>query len=388
MKLLPPSSASDEESLKRFQREARASAALDHPNIVRTFDIGLDGKLHYLVMEYVDGKTLHEVVQAEGPLEVHRACAFIRQAALGLQHAHEAGLIHRDIKPGNLIVDAADTVKILDLGLARFIGESAETEEVLTKGVIGTPDYLAAEQIQDSHRVDIRADIFSLGGTLYFALTGRPPYGDQGTPAKKLQWQLTHDPYPIHMFRPEVPDEVVTILTRMMAKGLRERYQKPAEVAAALEPHTQAPDPEAAAPRRRSRQAGPDSGPKTPPRTARKITSAPPSTAPIADVSGRGGTNVRSARPAGGDAGAGREEAPRSDGEQGGEGTQGLFRCAAAGLARCRHGNLVAGSGGWELRPFRLRLTASGKNGGPLAPRVDSDSRSESATLIVSVRSY
>lgn len=240
LKLLPPSAAADEESLRRFQREARACAALDHPNIVRAFAVGQEGKVHYLVMEFVDGKTLHEVVQAEGPLEIHRACDFARQAALGLQHAHEAGLIHRDIKPGNLIVDARGTVKILDLGLARFLGEAegGGSEEVLTKGVIGTPDYLAPEQTRDSHGVDIRADIYGLGGSLYFALTGRPPFGEEGTAARKLQWQLTHDPYPIHMFRPEVPEELVAILGKMLAKDLRQRYQKPAEVAEALEPWT------------------------------------------------------------------------------------------------------------------------------------------------------
>ena len=169
VKVLPAAKAEDPAALERFYREARAVAALDHPNIVRAYDIDQDENLHFLVMEYVDGASLQEIVKKSGPLDVLRACHYIRQAAVGLQHAHEAGLVHRDIKPGNILVDRTGTVKILDMGLARFFHDE---EDMLTKkydeNVLGTADYLAPEQALDSHGVDIRADIYSLGATFYF----------------------------------------------------------------------------------------------------------------------------------------------------------------------------------------------------------------------------
>src|SRR5579884_1107460 len=167
LKVLPTAKAEDPSSLERFYREARAVAALDHPNIVRAYDIDQEDNLHFLVMEHVDGANLQEVVKKTGPMDVVRACHYIRQAALGLQHAHEgAGIVHRDIKPSNILVDRNGIVKILDMGLARFFHDE---EEVLTHkftdDVLGTADYLAPEQALDSHSVDIRADIYSLGAT-------------------------------------------------------------------------------------------------------------------------------------------------------------------------------------------------------------------------------
>src|SRR5581483_8642012 len=162
VKVLPTAKAADEAALQRFYREARAVAALDHPNIVHDYDIDQDETLHFLVMEYVDGASLQEIVKKTGPLDVPRACNYIRQAALGLQHAHEAGLVHRDIKPANILVDRTGQVKILDLGLARFFNDE---DDIITKkydeNVMGTADYLAPEQAVDSHAVDIRADIYS-----------------------------------------------------------------------------------------------------------------------------------------------------------------------------------------------------------------------------------
>jgi serine/threonine protein kinase len=232
LKVLPTNHAQDEESLKRFYREARAAAALEHPNIVRAYDIDKDEKVHFLVMEYVEGKQLHDLVRKHGPLDVPRAADYIRQAASGLAHAHAAGLVHRDIKPGNLIVDTTGTVKILDMGLARFLQEGGE---VLTQGVLGTPDYLAPEQVEDSHRVDIRADIYSLGATLYYCLTGRPPFAE-GTPAQKMIAHQTREPPPIGTFRPGVPIELEEVVGTMMAKSPANRYQTPAEVVEALTP--------------------------------------------------------------------------------------------------------------------------------------------------------
>src|SRR5690242_6481282 len=244
VKVLPTAKADDPSSLERFYREARAVAALDHPNIVRAYDIDQDEKLHFLVMEYVDGSSLQEIVKRSGALDPVRAAHYIHQSALGLQHAHEAaGLVHRDIKPGNILVDRSGTVKVLDMGLARFFHDE---EDVLTKkydeNVLGTADYLAPEQALDSHAVDIRADIYSLGATFYFCLTGKTPFSE-GTVAQKLIWHQTRQPKPIRSIRADVPEGLLAVIDRMMAKEAGQRYQTPLEVAEALAPWTQEPIP-------------------------------------------------------------------------------------------------------------------------------------------------
>jgi len=244
VKVLPTAKADDPASLERFYREARAVAALDHPNIVRAYDIDQDDKLHFLVMEFVDGANFQEIVKRSGPMEVLRAAHYIRQAALGIQHAHEAaGLVHRDIKPGNILVDRNGIVKVLDMGLARFFHDE---EDILTKkydeNVLGTADYLAPEQALDSHGVDIRADIYSLGATFYFILTGRPPFAE-GSVAQKLIWHQTRQPKPVRSIRPDVPAELAAVLEKAMAKDPAQRYQTPLAVAEALTPWTQTPIP-------------------------------------------------------------------------------------------------------------------------------------------------
>jgi serine/threonine protein kinase len=244
VKVLPAAKAEDPSSLERFYREARAVAALDHPNIVRAYDIDQDDKLHFLVMEYVDGASLQELIKKFGPMDITRAAHYIRQAAIGLQHAHQAaGLVHRDIKPGNVLVDRAGIVKVLDMGLARFFHDE---EDVLTKkydeSVLGTADYLAPEQALDSHGVDIRADIYSLGATFYFILTGSTPFSE-GTVAQKLIWHQTRQPKSVVSQRPEVPAELAAVVEKMMAKEPAQRYQTPAEVVEALAPWTQQPIP-------------------------------------------------------------------------------------------------------------------------------------------------
>jgi serine/threonine protein kinase len=244
VKVLPAAKAEDPAALERFYREARAVAALDHPNIVRAYDIDQDEKLHFLVMEHVDGASLQEIVKKSGPLGVLRAAHYMRQAALGLQHAHEAaGLVHRDIKPGNILVDRNGIVKILDMGLARFFHDE---EDMLTRkydeNVLGTADYLAPEQALDSHGVDIRADIYSLGATFYFCLTGHPPFVE-GSVAQKLIWHQTRQPRALRLERPETPEGLIAVVERMMAKDPGHRYQSPLEVAEALVPWTQTPIP-------------------------------------------------------------------------------------------------------------------------------------------------
>jgi len=243
VKVLPTAKATDPSSLERFYREARAVAALDHPNIVHAYDIDQDGSLHFLVMEFVDGASLQEMIKRGGPMDPVRAAHYIRQAALGLGHAYERGLIHRDIKPGNLLVDRSGTVKVLDMGLARFFNDE---EDILTKkyddSILGTADYLSPEQAVDSHDVDVRADIYSLGATFYSMVTGRTPFGD-GTVAQKLIWHQSRQPKPVCALRPDVPEALAAIIQKMMAKEPAQRFQTPQEVADALEPWTKTPIP-------------------------------------------------------------------------------------------------------------------------------------------------
>jgi serine/threonine protein kinase len=243
LKVLPIDKIKDDESaVARFEREARAAAALDHPNIVRAHDIDTDGKMHFLVMEYVDGASLQEIIKKHGPLEINRACHYIADAARGLQHAHEAGWVHRDVKPGNLLLDRNGTIKLLDMGLARLFADDTDnlTKRYEKNAVLGTADYLAPEQATNSSDVDIRADIYSLGATMYYLLTGRGPF-DDGTVTQKLIWHQTRPPEPIRNLRPEVPKDLETVINKMMAKKPVHRFQEPTAVVAALAPWTEQP---------------------------------------------------------------------------------------------------------------------------------------------------
>jgi serine/threonine protein kinase len=243
LKILPVDKLKDDDSARdRFDREARAAAALDHPNIVRAYDSDADGKFHFLVMEFVDGASLQEVVKKHGPLDITRACHYIADAARGLQHAHEAGWVHRDIKPGNLLIDRFGTIKILDMGLARLFTDDTDnlTKRYEKDAVLGTADYLAPEQATHSSDVDVRADIYSLGATFYYLLTGRSPF-DDGTVTQKLIWHQTRQPDSVRALRPEVPKELEAVIAKMMAKKPVHRYQEPSAVIAALEPWTSTP---------------------------------------------------------------------------------------------------------------------------------------------------
>jgi serine/threonine protein kinase len=235
VKVLPTSRSKDPSALERFYREARAVAALDHPNIVRAYDIDQDGDVHFLVMEYIEGASLQEVVKSHEPLPVATAANYIYQAALGLQHAFQrAGLIHRDIKPDNILVDRRGVVKVLDMGLARFFHDDTDLlTQVYDEKVLGTIDYLAPEQVIDSPNVDIRADIYSLGATFYFCLTGQTLFGQAGIALKRI-WHQVRQPKPVRTVRPEVPEELAEVLTKMIAKNPAHRYQTPQEVADAL----------------------------------------------------------------------------------------------------------------------------------------------------------
>ena len=238
VKVLPLEKLSDPSNLERFYREARAVAALDHPNIVRAHDIDKADNLHFLVMEYVDGASMQEIVARFGQVDYIRAAHYIAQSAIGLHHANELGMVHRDIKPGNLLLDRSGVIKILDMGLARFFNDKNDnlTAKYDDKCVLGTADYLAPEQAL-SNVVDIRADIYALGGTFYFMLTGQSPVPD-GTIAQKLVFHQTEQPKPVTEFRDDVPSELLAVLERMMRKNPNERYQTPLEVAEALAPWT------------------------------------------------------------------------------------------------------------------------------------------------------
>ena len=227
IKVLPRAKSADPASLERFEREARAGGSIDHPNIVRAYDKDQDGDLHYLVMDFVDGCSLSEIVTATGPLDPQRAGNYLYQAALGLQHAHDSGLIHRDIKPANILIDRQGVVKILDMGLARFFNDH---DDMITKKydetVLGTADYLSPEQAIDSHTVDIRSDIYSMGCTFYYTLTGQPPFGD-GSVAQKLIWHQTRAPKLLSEVRPDIPNDLNAIIARCMMKKADDRFASP-----------------------------------------------------------------------------------------------------------------------------------------------------------------
>jgi serine/threonine protein kinase len=237
VKVLPSARADNPAALARFYREARAAGVLNHPNLVKCHDIDQDNGLHFLVIDYVDGTNLQDLVTRFGPLTIVRAVHYLRQAAAGLQYAHQSGLIHRDIKPANILLERTGLVRILDLGLARFFQDEADqlTLNFDEKNVLGTADYVSPEQALNSHDVDIRADIYSLGATFYFLLAGHPPF-PEGKAAQKLIWHQTRDPRPLHEERAEVPEALSRLVARMMAKDPAKRPQTPGEVIAALEP--------------------------------------------------------------------------------------------------------------------------------------------------------
>lgn len=239
LKVIRKDHADREATIRRFGREIRHSAQFDHPHIVKTLDADdVDGSL-LLVMEYVEGSDLGKVVRERGPLPFNVAAEFIRQAAIGLQHAHEHGMVHRDIKPGNLILttraDAPSTVKLLDLGLARVVqGAGADSSLLTVEGfVMGSLDFMAPEQARDSHNVDIRADLYALGCTLYYLLTGQTPFPG-GSAYDKMYRHQFEPPPPLENVRRDIPPALSAIVYRLLAKKREDRFQTPAELVEAL----------------------------------------------------------------------------------------------------------------------------------------------------------
>jgi serine/threonine-protein kinase len=286
VKVIRPDLLASPGVLQRFQREARAAAQLSHVNIVAVRHADEVGGRHFLVMEYVEGTDLGQLVGKDGPLPVGLACDLIRQAALGLQHAHERGLVHRDIKPSNLLLVAeGSVVKVADLGLAlwRPDGEShGSASQISLEGTaLGTLDFMAPEQGLDAHTVDIRADIYSLGCTLHYLLTGGVIFPG-GSALQKLLRHQQSEPEPIERLRTDLPGELPPVLRRMLVKDPAGRFQTPAEVARALAPlSAQQPSPATRSPRR-ARTA-----PATPTNAVAEQTTSgwqPPATMPTAST--------------------------------------------------------------------------------------------------------
>jgi serine/threonine protein kinase/N-acetylneuraminic acid mutarotase len=243
LKVIPRAVVANPVAVERFRREVRAVAKLSHSNIVTAFDVGQSGDTHYLAMEYLDGIDLARLVQQSGPLPILNACQYVRQAAVGLQHAHERGLVHRDIKPGNLMVvrpgpDEPPVVKILDFGLALVESEATRRTRLTQLGrIVGTVDYIAPEQAENARTADIRADIYSLGCTLFYLLTGKPPFSGADA-VERITARVLGDVPSVRDARPEVSPALERVLAKMMARNPAERYQTPGEVAKALAPHT------------------------------------------------------------------------------------------------------------------------------------------------------
>jgi hypothetical protein len=237
IKVVPLGVDREDQIISRFHQERLLVALVKHPNLVAAYDAGEIAGLPYFVMEFVEGTGLDALVSQRGPLPVAEACEVIRQAALGLQHLHEHGLVHRDVKPSNLMFTPSGQVKVIDLGLARVVSGSAQEGQISLPGqFLGTLDYMAPEQCDDCHTVDIRADIYSLGCTLYHLLAGGPPFAACSSPYQKLKAHVEAPAPPIREQRPDIPDQVAAALERMLAKDRNGRYATPAEGGAALLP--------------------------------------------------------------------------------------------------------------------------------------------------------
>jgi serine/threonine protein kinase len=247
LKALPGSRARNPHTLARFQREGRLLTQLDHPNVVRAFQVGSAGGVNFIVMEHLDGETLDEVLARRRQLPPTEAVRLIVQALNGLQHLHDKRMIHRDLKPANLMLvpangstTLASTVKVLDIGLGRelFDEDAPERngEQITVEGtVLGTPDYLAPEQARDARAADVRADIYSLGCVLFHLLAGRPPFVETNIMAAMVR-HATEPPPAVTQFQPATPPDLAAVLEVMLAKKAADRFGIPRDAAEALEP--------------------------------------------------------------------------------------------------------------------------------------------------------
>lgn len=238
LKVLPPKRAREEQRLlARFRREMEMCQRVSHPHLAYAYEVGLCQGVYYIALEYIPGKSLYRLVSEEGPLEVARAARLFSEVASALDHAHHQGLIHRDMKPSNIMITPHDHAKVLDLGLALVQGEAPVEREIIGgEGyVVGTMDYIAPEQSENAYKVEPRSDIYAMGCTLYFALTGQPPFPG-GTAVEKIHRHRTADPQPIPQLNQSVPPAFIGIVRKMMAKNPEQRFQSAAEVQEKLQP--------------------------------------------------------------------------------------------------------------------------------------------------------
>lgn len=234
LKILPPALAADPDAVSRFKFEARAAAKLNHDHVARVFFIGEDHGLHFIAFEFVDGRTLRDLIELDGPIPPADAVRYMLDVAVGLQHAADRGVVHRDVKPSNIIVTPAGRAKLIDMGLARSVDPHSVNGQVTQSGMtLGTFDYISPEQAIDPRRADIRSDVYSLGCTFYHALTGRTPVPD-GNAARKLAAHQTEAPTDPRLINPAIPDELAAVLDRMMTKLPAHRYQTAGELIADL----------------------------------------------------------------------------------------------------------------------------------------------------------
>jgi serine/threonine-protein kinase len=238
LKILPPRAAKDETFIKRFISEARTVAKLNHENIIAGIDVGEADGTYYFAMEHVEGESLARIIEREGPLDEKRALEIATQVARALEHAHKHGLVHRDVKPQNILIAKNDVAKLCDLGLAKQTGPNkspSQSDGGEGAGIpLGTPHYLSPEQARGEADVDIRSDIYSLGATLYHALTGEPPFDGQ-SPMVLMTKHLTEDPVPPRRRNPEVSKAASELVLRMMEKDKEDRPQSPTEVLEEIE---------------------------------------------------------------------------------------------------------------------------------------------------------
>ena len=232
IKVLPLDKTTDY-AISNFHREIKLQARMDHPNLVRAYDAGHDGKVHFLVTEYVPGHDLRRLIRNQGKLTVAEAAGVVMQIAQGLYYAHQQGLIHRDIKPGNILVTEDGTAKLSDLGLSGFVDN--EIEDPRAGKIVGTADYLAPELIRNPREVSTVTDIYSLGCTLYYSITGKVPFPG-GSAKEKARRQLNEHPWHPRQFSTDVSEEFVELIADMMEKDPQKRIQSAEEVANRLEP--------------------------------------------------------------------------------------------------------------------------------------------------------
>ncbi len=233
VKVLAGRQADDEEMLRRFRNEAQSAARLDHENIGRVHAVGSEAGWHFIVLEYIEGRNVRDIVRDEGPFDVARTVDVAIQVADALEHASERAVVHRDIKPSNIVITPAGRARIVDMGLARLHQMAGDRDLTISGMTLGTFDYISPEQARDPREADVRSDLYSLGCTMFFMLVGRPPFAD-GTMVQKLLQHQQEQPPAIEKLRPDVPRRLAGIIARLMAKKPGDRYQRPADLVADL----------------------------------------------------------------------------------------------------------------------------------------------------------